>query len=308
MIITHSEISTLFRCPKAHYFQYIRGLRPKRPVEFLTESIAGHDALECFYKTGDVGEAMKSYDAAFDDARDKLGDDFGRLHETRFQRMRALVIAYFDTFESKDKTEWEFEEVEYEFELPVRHPDNPEVVLEDARFCGKIDGIWRQKTGRRLRHIVEHKFLSQFDPNRNSLSIDQQVSLYSLAAIERFGVDTPVILYNVSKKPVNQMKQTEDPHEFFHRVRSSILEKPEKYFHRIPLYRDPSWIQEARKILWVGANMIKNGEPQYKFRNVGLHCTQLCRFGELCYDENPIMIDALFEKKPKLHGELNISE
>lgn len=307
-IVTHSEISTLFRCPRAHELSYIKMLTTRRPVEYLTESSACHDALEVFYKGGPVEEALARYDEIFDVARAKLGDGFLRAHEIRFLRMRALVLAYFDHYACNDARDWEFEETEFEFSLPVRNPDNLDEILPDVTFCGKMDGIWRQRSGRRIRHLVEHKFLGQFNPDKNTLSIDQQVSLYSLAAMETLGLSHPVILYNVAKKPTNVMRETEEPMDFLHRVHKSILQKPEKFFHRLPLYRDHGWIAEARRILWVGANMIVNGEPRYKFRNVGLHCNQLCRFLDICYDENPSTVNFLYEKKRKAHSELKISE
>lgn len=307
-VVTHSEISSLFRCPRSHELSYIRRLTPKRPVEFLTESIACHDALEIFYGGGAVEDALRRYDQIFDDAKEKLGQDYRDTHEVRFQRMRALIVAYFDHYGEEDRRNWDFEEVEYEFELPIVNPANPHEELSGVKFCGKIDGIWREKEGRRIQHLVEHKFLSQFDVDRNTLSIDQQVSLYSLAAFMTFGIGYPITLYNVSKKPVNKMKANEEPQEFYERVLKSISEKPEKYFHRTRLCRSPRILNHARELLWVGANMIVNGEPRYKYRNVGMHCTYLCRFIDICMGDNPVMEEAMFDVRRKTHQELAVKE
>ena len=65
-IITTSEISTLFMCPRKHELQYVRRLVPRRRVIFLDESIAAHHAMEQFYKGASLEKSIGAFDRVYD--------------------------------------------------------------------------------------------------------------------------------------------------------------------------------------------------------------------------------------------------
>ncbi len=301
-LITFSEISTLFRCPKSWEFRYDRGLRPRRKSTALGESGMAHESFELFYKGASPEEALKLFD---DVDSDKLNESSVEAQQ-RFLRMKALLSVYFNTRGARDRQMYDFEHVEVEFSIPLTLPGICDI--PDVNFAGKIDGIWKdKKTG--VLQVVEHKFLAQFSESRNTLLMDLQVSLYAIAAREVFGVVVPLTLYNVCRKPMHRMKKTETSDEYYQRVLGEVSKDPEKYFVRIPVVRGSKDFSEAFQLLKYAAEMLRKDKPfPYLYRNVGLHCTMMCSYLDICMDESPGLIDHLFEVADKRHQELNQSE
>jgi hypothetical protein len=309
-IITYSEISCLSMCPRKHNFQYVRCLSPKSRSIFLDESTAAHEALECFYKGGTSEDAIDAFDEVYDRHINML-EDLGRGTKEaieRFLRIRALTVAYFDHVGEKDRTMYDFSHVEQEFNVPVFDPKGNEV--EGVRFCGKMDGIWTQKMGRKLKNVVEHKFFSSFDETRNTLMLDLQVTLYAMVAQTMFGVEVPITLYNVARKPANTMRAKESHDDFYYRVLNDhVLKNPDSYFSRVPVTRGRRHFQEARKFLYHGAMILTGRTPlPYVWRNIGQHCLFLCSYRHICLEETPRTIMDLFEVREKVHPELSIEE
>lgn len=313
-LITYSELSSLFMCPKNHNFNYIQGLQPKRRRIPLDEGSAAHTAMQVYYDGGTVPQAIAGFDKIYDDhvaAMQKHGyADYLPESVQKFLRTRALVTVYLETVGPQDRKKYTFDYVEREFQVPIIDPEGKEV--PGVKFAGKLDGIWRERTGRKLLMVVEHKFLASFDENSNTLMLDPQVTLYALAAKIAFGVEIPITLYNVCRKPQNKKSGKESDDEFFYRVLEAIKDPKTKrdYFKRVPITRGPQDFKIARELLYYGSQIITGKMPlPYLYRNVGDHCLWKCAFRPPCGDEgNQRLIDGLYEKKPKRHPELEAEE
>jgi hypothetical protein len=308
-IVTYSELSCLFSCPRRHQFQYTRRLVPKRTKIYLDESIGAHHALENFYGGGSVETAIGEFDKIYDAHIAELESTNVNPADAieRFLRVRALLVMYFEINGQKDRENYTFDHVEEEFLVPVYDLNGRP--LEGVKFGGKMDGIWSGRTGRKIRQVVEHKFLSQFSDTNNTLMLDLQVTLYALAARTMFGVEVPVTLYNVSRKPQNEMREKESPEDFFNRVIDMIRKKPDSYFSRTPVTRGASDFAEAARLLYHGAMILTGRTPlPYIYRNVGMMCTMLCSYREPCLHETPRMIEDLYQVKKKLHPEISFEE
>lgn len=298
-LITYSELRTLFQCPMQHNFRYVRGLRPKKKSTALGESSKAHDAVEIFYKGGTPEEAIK----VFDDVDSDVLLDSRPEAQQKFMRMKALLTVYFETRGSWDRDEFTFKHVEEEFNIPIDFPGIGKV--DGVRFAGKIDGIWKSK-GRNLLQVVEHKFLAQFSETRNTLMMDLQVSLYAVAAKEVFGVNVPITLYNVVKKPAHRLKHNETLEDFYERVLGEVRKDTAKYFIRLPVTRGKREFEEAKRVLVHGARILSGETPlPYVYRNVGMMCTMGCSYLDICMDESPGLVDHLFDVTEDRHQELN---
>jgi hypothetical protein len=308
-IITNSEIKSLFMCPKSHDFGYVRRLTPKRRKIYLDEGTAAHASLQTIYGGGTAEASMAAFDKIYDEHVERL-EPYPQEKEKaicKFLATRAVVEAYLETVAKKDMKAYDTSHVEEEFAVPIL--DREGNALPDVMYAGKLDGIWTEKTGYKVSMVVEHKFLSGFSETDNTLMLDQQLTLYSLAAALKFGIKIPVVLYNVTRKPKNEKKDKESYDDFYYRIYQSIIEKPGSYFFRMPITRGPQHFRLAHEILYNAALIITGKTPlPYIHRNIGDHCLWLCSFRPPCIDENPRMIEELYTKKEKLHSELSIKE
>jgi hypothetical protein len=309
-LITNSEIKALFMCPKNHEFGYVRGLTPKRRRIALDEGTASHEALQVFYAGGTIEAAVGAFDKVYDEHVARL-DPYPHEREKAIQKFlatRALLTVYLETVAQEDMKAYNTEHVEEEFCVPIL--DKEGKPLPDVMFAGKLDGIWTEKTANKTSMVVEHKFYSSFSESENTMYLDQQVTLYALAAALAFGIKVPLTLYNVCVKPRNEMTKNETPDDFYYRIYDLVKGKDKKtYFHRMPVTRGPQHFRVAHEILYNAALIITGKKPMpYVYRNVGDHCLWLCSFKPPCLEENERMMSELYEQKSKPHPELEIKE
>lgn len=96
-----SAISAFAKCPRLAYFQFVEGLRPKRPSAGLDVGTLGHMCLERHYLTGGQ-DTWKPLDAIKE-----------HLPELAFE-VRRLLDAYFARYAYQEATTWDVRAVEYD--------------------------------------------------------------------------------------------------------------------------------------------------------------------------------------------------
>lgn len=310
-LITNSEIKALFMCPRNHHLGFTRGLTPKRKKIYFDEGAAGHSAFQAFYSGKSIEEAIGEFDKIYDGHMKSISA-YPEDHDkavTKFLRLRAMIVAYLEKVGKKDMEAYDTSHVEEEFVVPIIDLNgNP---MPDVMFAGKLDGIWTEREGNKVSMLVEHKFYSSFNETDNVMYLDQQVTLYALAAAIKFGVKVPVTLYNVCTKPKNERTKSETPDEFFYRIYelASDPKNAGNYFKRVPVTRGPQHFRVAREILYNAALVITGQKPlPYLYRNVGDHCLWLCPFKQICIEEDPRVLEQMYEPKKKLHPELETVE
>lgn len=310
-LITNSEIKSLFMCPRNHHLGFTRGLQPKRKKIYFDEGTAGHSAFERFYSGGTVEQSIAEFDKVYDSYMQSISG-FPEDHEksiVKFLRLRALVVAYLETVGPEDMKKYDTSHVEEEFVVPILDMEGN--AIPDVMLAGKLDGIWTEREGYKVSMVAEHKFLSSFSETDNTLYLDQQVTIYALASAIKFGIKVPVTLYNVCVKPRNEKQKSETPDEFFYRI-YELVSDPENrsnYFKRIPVTRGPQHFRIAHEIVYNAALIITGKKPlPYLNRNFGDHCLWLCPFKSICLEEDPRVLEQMFEKKPKAHPELETKE
>ena len=308
-LITNSEIKSLFMCPRNHHLGFEQGLQPKRKKIYFDEGTAAHNAMETIYSGGTIDAAIASYDKIYEGhiiGLEKYPNEKDKAI-SKFLATRALVLVYLESVAPADMKKYDTSHVEEEFAVPILDMDGKPI--PDVMFAGKMDGIWTEREGNRASMVVEHKFYASFNEVENTLYLDQQVTLYALAAALAFGVKVPITLYNVARKPKNERQKDESPDEFFYRIYELVNDNKAKYFSRVPITRGYQHFKVAHEILFNAAMIITGKAPlPYKYRNVGDQCLWLCPFKSICLEQDPRITEQMFEKKPKLHPELEIVE
>jgi hypothetical protein len=301
----------LFQCPRQHHLSFEQGLQPKKKKIYFDEGTAAHNAMQTIYSGGTVDEAIASFDKVYEGhiaGLEKYPAEKDKAI-SKFLATRALVLVYLETIVPDDMKKYDTSHVEEEFTVPILDMDGK--AIPDVMFAGKMDGIWTEREGSKASMVVEHKFYASFNEVENTLYLDQQVTLYALAAALAFGIKVPVTLYNVARKPRNERQKDESPDEFFYRIYELVSDPKNRksYFSRVPITRGYQHFRVAHEILFNAAMIITGKAPlPYTYRNVGDHCLWLCPFKSICLEQDPRTTEQMFEKKPKLHPELEIVE
>ncbi len=198
-LLTHSRTSCAKTCLRKHYYAYELGVRPageSRPLRMGSAVHLGleHYATHCDQKVA-IETAVASYDTLPDWANTPELIDEWIIEREKVARLLSGYFWYWN------QQRFEIIANEQEFRLPIRNPQTGGIT-PNFELGGKIDKIIRLPDGRLA--VMEHKTCSDpLDAESDywrRLRIDQQISLYMLAARER-GYAVETVLYDVIRKP-----------------------------------------------------------------------------------------------------------
>lgn len=271
--LTHSRMACLKDCPRKHYWRYEARIRPREDSEALRIGSLLHEGLE----TREIPEKPEypEWVIGNEEAENKW--------DVTFAKVAGLLLGYFEYWEDDD---CEVLATELEFEMPIKNPETGGVA-KTSIAAGKIDKIVTlpKKMGGGIA-LMEHKSTSDsIAPDSDywlRLKLDQQISLYWIAAVEE-GYDIGTVLYDVIKKPGIRPKQipvcpecdapyeankdgicvscgviygkkkdkrVESPDEYQARLVNDIRERPEFYFARKEIPRLRVDLEEFEVELW----------------------------------------------------------
>lgn len=211
-VLTHSRMQCYKTCPRKHYLRYELGLRPERSSTPLRFGSAFHAGLDARASGFDIAEAVGVATAGYEVLPDWCRDD-DSIYSWKIERETVAVLLnmYFWYWENAQSLPPNVAvarviETEKPFEVKII---NPETKAASRTFlvAGKRDKVVELGDGRVA--IMEHKTTSDsLEPESDywrRLKIDQQISLYMLAAIQQ-GVDVATVLYDVIRKPTIKPK------------------------------------------------------------------------------------------------------
>lgn len=199
-LLTNSRMASLKSCPKKHWFSYELALRPDRVGEPLRMGSAFHLGLEVIGKGGTLGEAVEAVRLNYSDVPEWAMQQPDGLTDwmTECEKVTRLVCGHAWRWGTDPMEVVQTEQV---FDLPLRNPETG-ATTPVFRLAGKLDKIVRLADGRLA--VQEYKTcsedLSQDGDYWRHLRIDQQISLYMLAARE-LGFDVQTVIFDVSRKP-----------------------------------------------------------------------------------------------------------
>lgn len=265
-LLTNSRMSAFRKCPKLHQLRYEVGLAPEEESIALRIGTAYHAALEAIDIGADPWSAIT--------ARGDLG-----AHDAAM--VAAMVTVHQERYAGQTL---EVVATELSFELPLRNPAT-RAASKVWRIAGKIDRLYRLPDGRLC--LKDNKTTTEdMTPGSDywlRLSIDQQMSIYALAARE-LGHDVQTIVYDVAARPmqkpyratpVEERKYTtkaskladgterpagslyagqrltdETPEEFAARVAEALRADPAKHFVRHEIARTDGDLDEILHEVW----------------------------------------------------------
>lgn len=207
-LLTNSRLRTFKTCARKHLISYELGIRPESDAKALRLGGAVHLGLDRKCKGDDQDAAITAATACYEvlppwASNDEAVGEWMCERET----VAALLAGYFWRWGDDDSLANQVTGVaeviasELAFELPIRNPDTGKAT-PTFRVAGKIDKIVRLADGRLA--VMEHKTCGEsIEPESDywkRLRIDQQISLYMLAARE-LGHEVHTVLYDVIRKP-----------------------------------------------------------------------------------------------------------
>lgn len=293
--LSYSQFDTFAGCPRR--WQLSRLYEAKRKSVALHEGDLWHIMMAKVYKGQTVDQVTPiaaDYLEALLEHREDC-DERNKI-EAKWSMMMEVFKLYHERVVKPDLDAFEIVDVERSVKMPL--PGGLEMI-------GQVDGLWRHKKTKVL-FIVEHKFKEQHD--EDLMALDLQVSLYTMLLLGEFGL-LPT-LYNVVRKPLYKLGKEEKLEDFRERNAKKIADefkplvyKPLDMTNRYPVRQAYSRGQLDLKVahaqvLEMTKRMLElDAHPEMVYRNVGQECLYLCPFKNICLEEDPLVIDALFIRK-----------
>lgn len=205
MNISYSRASSYAGCPQKHFWAYVVGISPKKPVRPLQFGTDFHKLLEMRGSQKKLSIAKESIKDVFYDMpsqfQSELGDDYVEELFTVFEDYQKV---WADT-ELPEKTE-------HRFEMPLgRYKGEP------VNFVGVIDEIYEGGI-----KLGEHKTFSKA-PDLNTLIMNQQINLYAKAYELENGVMPKYVQWDyIKSSPASQPVWLEKSQRFSAAASTSI--------------------------------------------------------------------------------------
>lgn len=347
-LLTHSRMQTFRTCPRKHWFQYEKGIRPEGTSKPLRMGSAIHDAIDHFMRGDHVEGCLAETlaDTVYDDAN----ADIGILIEG--ETIEALFRGYVNRWGRTP----EVVHSEQSFRTPIVNPDTG-ASSRTFQLAGKIDRIVKLDDGRLA--VLETKTVSEsIEPDApywRKLELDQQISTYMIAA-RGMGFDVETVIYDVIRKPSIQPKmiqerdadglkivvdevgdrqylsngkprqsvtadqkgmgwrlleRMESPEEFAGRLADDIASRPDFYYARREIPRLDADIEDMRHELWQQAQVIREAQKTGRWYRNTAACDWKgkCPYLDVCRNARDIdSAPSGFVQVQDIHPELGEEE
>lgn len=210
----------------------------------------------------------------------KASEDTLRDLETACLLAEVVLPVYF-RFWHKDLTAIEWKRLEHQFVIP----------LSGTPTRGKMDGsftLTKSKAGRSW--LFETKTKSRLGEKGESNLVDVlghelQVNLY-IGALETIEKQTPDgVLYNIIRRPGQQLKAGETLSQFQRRVAEDVAKRPEYYFLRLRMSINAGDVARERKeheAMVADYRAWLSGGPHYKNSDYCENKYGTCEFLGVC--------------------------
>lgn len=205
MNISYSKVASYANCPQKHFWAYVAGLKPKKPVRPLYFGSDFHKLLELRGDKKLLHEARETIEDTFYEMppqfQSELGDEYTQD-----------LFKIFEDYQKVWAGEELPEETELRFELPLGKYKG-----EPVNFVGIIDEIYQGGV-----KLGEHKTFSTA-PDLGTLIMNQQVNLYAKAFELERGVRPKYIQWDyIRSKPAAQPAWLEKSQRFSTAASSNI--------------------------------------------------------------------------------------
>jgi len=249
--ITQSLLSTWCQCPRKALFKVNRWEGFKRDTTNFGTLV--HNVLEKLYLNKSVINNNNTTTTKV------LGKWIDETESDAISALKAMVIMvnYVKLYKS-DFTTKKFEQVEQKFDIP----------FFGFRLLGKIDGVYRDKSGKLW--IIEHKTKSQIneDDLMLKLSFDFQNLFYIICTELIYDEPVQGVLYNVIRNPAHRQGKGQSIMDFQKKLQVEIDKDHSHFFMRYEIpytQKQKDYFQmELNEKLNAMNNQIEGGKLAYK--------------------------------------------
>jgi len=287
--ISHNSTSMFRGCPKKYYWNYIKGLKPKKKAQALTLGTAIHAAFEMYYSGVSDADVVSALMVKFDD--DIANASMDEVENVEINKWTALGM--WMNYPNKNLTA--FQSIEPEKTFSVRFDG-----MRGVRFVGRVDGLIMDSKGRWWIREVKTTGLTpkQF---RGRMNTSPQVTGY-VYAMRRAGYPVEGVVFDMIKKPRLRKGVHENCTDFSQRIMEDYRLNPDKAYMQGYIYRNPDQIamyeEDMKKLVQ---------DIRLKYRTNGWNRNQdqcwnfnsLCPYERICF-MNPIdknTVDVYYDRE-----------
>jgi hypothetical protein len=277
-----------------------------------------HHCLEMYYKEGTP--LLRSLALFLGNERKQMGDLWPQ-EEAKVQEQIDLIVGMLQHYElwtsnmDVDQSRWndsnlEFIALETSFDVPIRTPSGR--ASSKVFLAGRMDGVVRLKSDGTV-WIWEIKTSRSIEELKRSLANDPQTGAYIYAAQELFNVKPEGVLYNIMRKksPTEPetlqnglltrranidttaqayLKAVREHHpdwtsetikDVYGDILTTLMEKGNTFFARVPVRRTKYEIEQLSKNLWTVSLEMSNPKVPIYPNESWLNCN-FCQFRAPC--------------------------
>ena len=197
--VTNSAMGCFKSCRRKYYYSYELGWRPEVESTPLRFGSAFHEGLDLLAKNHTVDEICDLIDVMYDSYTSNFSDvELIYKFQIETETIKTLLRNYARIWSD---SQLRILESEASFELPIVNPRTNRT-SKTFKQAGKRDRIAKLPDGRIA--LMETKTVGEnIEPGsdyRNVLSINQQISMYVLAARAE-GIEVETTIYDCIRKP-----------------------------------------------------------------------------------------------------------
>lgn len=262
MRLSYTSTGTFLTCPQKFYYQNILRYEPVEKAGPLMFGTVIHEALEKFYKGGEMElPEANTYEAV----------------------AAAAVLRGYEAFWGRPKSV-----ILVEFAMEVDIGGVPMVVKADA-IVNTPDGPM----------VVEHKTASMIgDQYWKKKEHDIQPSLYILGA-RQHGISVLGCIYDVIRKPAPPKAKEKIP-DYAVRITEDIAARPEFYYERRSFYKTEADLEKVETNMALVANAIQRAEDTGEYpknHNACFDFNRECSWAPVCHGNEIIPMSNLYRKR-----------
>lgn len=188
MELHQSTLNTYETCERKFQYRYLEGLGAGSTNQTLLLGTAFHKGLEWYYEDYPKANPL--------DYLSSLKRRYRELSDENKEILRGMLQAYGYYSRANDpELIKKVVATEYEFEVPVVGPDEEEI---DHTLAGTVDLIIRNHDDEIV--VIDHKTRTRLEDDKDYLSIDNQVLLYTYVLSQEFGEIVDNFIYNTVLK------------------------------------------------------------------------------------------------------------
>jgi len=327
-VFTHSELSTYQDCPMKWWFKYDQRLDTPKPDNKLSFGRFFHDAIDVYYRTGNMIDAIIGFN---NNCKDIIAIETDEERKEEIMKLDLLGVAMLNNYKNfaMANDDWKVVHSEITGKVPIKAPSGRDSTVFEYSF--RTDQIIEWNDNWWIREYKTAKSIGQ--GYLDNLMLDEQISRYCLGCNRLFDRQISGVLYTILRKAVprvpellkkppkgvekalSQDKRIDTTYQVYmaaieqHGLNLADYEdilalleyKGNTFMVNEPIMRNPREIAECESRLWILCKTINTDPPIYKCPSE--KCGWACQFRSLCVEDSE-ETRSMFIIREKYHPEV----